>query len=527
MTQVVTNNTQTKKNKQKGLEIVLITIAALVTISIFLKAIIDLDIHYDTWWYHLPFAARIWGIVPQELFIGDEKWFEPRYQGFPLLAHFFQGFFWRLTGRVQSANLVCFFSLAIYLFWLKSYWQIPFYLSASAILAIPLVLAHSSSSFVDLPANIGASVLVMMTYLLYKRSRREPLRGAQLPSKRELLVMFLGAAIAANTKTQMQVLVFFICCFVVVRLIWLYFQQSQISTHHLLKIVPISILAAVLIFATPVKNIALYGNPFYPIKVEVAGIVLNHQLVPEAYQGGSRTQKWLRSIFEINSAHWSAEQRHEDPNRDLIGGFFGAYVIFNLLLLLGLSATEVWQNRQIPKAERSLDALTAMATIFIMSIVPANFPQSHELRYFMFWMISLVSLNLYLISRPQTRANIGRWLQPKYMGLVYLFFLTIVLSKIGGAYAKPSFYNLETQIALGVKPEFLSQIEPKERICLISRHSGNPIEALEAPMAALKWSFLYSYPFHPELDYSYSVKTAFDPHNCGGLKMIPENFEEE
>ena len=516
MTQVATKNNQPQKNKPKGLEIALTITAALVTTSIFFKAIIDLDIHYDTWWYHLLFAARIWGIVPQELFIGDEKWFEPRYQGFPLLAHFFQGFFWRLTGRVQSANLVCFFSLAIYLFWLKSYLQIPFYLSAIAMLAIPLVLAHSSSSFVDLPGNIGASVLVMMTYLLYKRS--------QLPSKRELLVMFLGAATAANTKTPLQLIVFFSCCFVVVRLVWLYFKESKSQTYHLLKIIAISLVAGILIFATPVKNIALYGNPFYPVKVQVAGIVLNHKLVPDAYQDGSRPQKWLRSIFEINAANWSAAQWDEDPNRNRTGGFFGAYVIFNLLLLVSLSATELWRNQKLPKTKHSKDATLALAIIAVVSLVPANFPQSHELRYFMFWMISLVSLNLYLIGRPQTQKNVWRWLQPKYLGLVCLVFLIIVLSKIGAAYGKPSFYNLETQIALGVRPEFLSQIEPEERICLVSRHRGDP---LEAPMAALKWSFLYSSPFHPELDYSYYIQTAFDPNNCGRLKIIPENFEEE
>ena len=514
MTQVATNNNQPQKNKPKGLEIALTITAALVTTSIFFKAIIDLDIHYDTWWYHLPFAARIWGIVPQELFIGDEKWFEPRYQGFPLLAHFFQGFFWRLTGRVQSANLVCFFSLAIYLFWLKSYLQIPFYLSAIAMLAIPLVLAHSSSSFVDLPGNIGASVLVMMTYLLYKRS--------QLPSKRELLVMFLGAATAANTKTPLQLIVFFSCCFVVVRLVWLYFKESKSQTYHLLKIIAISLVAGILIFATPVKNIALYGNPFYPVKVQVAGIVLNHKLVPDAYQDGSRPQKWLRSIFEINAAPWSVEQRHEDPSRDLIGGFFGAYVIFNLLLTIALSVQELWQNRQIPKAGRSIDARTALVTVLIMSIIPANFPQSHELRYFMFWMISLVSLNLYLISRPYQKQNRWRWLQPKYMGLVYIMFLTIVLIKIGGAYAKPSFYVLEKQIELGVKPEFLSPIQPNDRVCLVSKHIQKP---QEAAFVALKGVFLYSSPFHPELDYSYSVKAAFNPESCGDLKMIPDNID--
>ncbi len=178
------------KTGKPTIKLILQLIALVITIFIFLKAIIDVDVNYDSWWYHLPFSARIWGIVPKELFLGDDKWFEPRFEGFALLAHFFQGFLWRITGRIQSANLVSFFSLVIYLVFLKAYFKVPLYLSAIALLAIPLVFAHASSSFVDLPGNIGASILVMMTYRIYQQNR--------LPSKRELFVLFLGAAVAAK-----------------------------------------------------------------------------------------------------------------------------------------------------------------------------------------------------------------------------------------------------------------------------------------------------------------------------------------
>jgi hypothetical protein len=87
-------------------------------------------------------------------------------------------------------------------------------------------------------------------------------------------------------------------------------------------------------------------------------------------------------------------------------------------------------------------------------------------------------------------------------------------------YAKPMFYNLETQILRGVKPEFLSQIKPGDQVCLISKHIGE--NARTAPVAALKYSFLYSSHFHPELGYSYSIKTAFDPASCGNLHRIPK-----
>jgi hypothetical protein len=191
-----------KKNNINSLEVILSLLAIIICVAIFLKAIIDVDTNYDVGWYHLPFAARIWGIIPKSSF-SSENLVEYRFDGFPLLAHFFQGLFWKLTGRIQSTNLVGYFSLIVYLFFLRSYFKVPLYLSAIAILAIPAVLTHAATSFVDLPGNIGASVAVMMSYRFFTSS--------SLPSKKELLAAFLGAAMAANTKPQLTVLIVLLC----------------------------------------------------------------------------------------------------------------------------------------------------------------------------------------------------------------------------------------------------------------------------------------------------------------------------
>ncbi|WP_052055237.1 hypothetical protein [Myxosarcina sp. GI1] len=508
----VTSKNRHKKIEQKSLEIAFLAIATLVTISIFLKAIIDIDTNYDTWWYHLPFAARIWGIVPKEEFIPELN-LEYRFAGFPLLAHWLQGLLWFVTGRVQAANLVGLFGLIIYWFFLKIYFRVPLYLSAISLLAIPAVITHASTSFVDLPGNVGMSVLVMMTYLFYKEKR--------FLSFKDAVVMFLGAATAANIKPQLQPLTFLVCCAIALRFLWLYFKKTSTPKPKLVKVVPIALISSLLIFATPVKNIALYGNPFYPIKIQVAGVVLNHELVPDTYKEGNRPQKWLYSVLEIGTPpYWSTDQWNggNDKYMDRGGGFFGAYVVFNVLLLVGLFIYEFIQNRQLPKGETA--ARTALLTVLIMSIVPANFPQSHELRYFMFWMICLVSLNLCLLSRSQIDWQRWRWLQPRYMGLVYLVFLTIVLSKVGSFYGKPVFYSLEKHISTAVKPELLSQIQPQDNICLISKHGlVNPDRV---PFASIQHSFLYSSYFHSELDYSYSIRAAVDPNNCGDLKVVPK-----
>ncbi len=514
---MVETTKETEQNNQTqrfGIETILSAIATLVIISIFLKAIIDVDTNYDTSWYHLPFAARIWNIVSVEQFMPDLS-LQYRFMGFPLLAHWLQGLLWFITGRMQAANLVCFFSLIIYFVFLRTYFQVPLYLSTLSLLAIPLVLTHATSCYVDLPGNIGISVLVMMTYLLFKEK--------QLPSLRDGIVMFLGAATAVNIKPQLQPLTFLVCCVIGLRFLWLYFKQHSIPKPKLAKIVPIALIASLLIFATPVKNIVLHGNPFYPIKIQVAGIVLNHEFVPHAYQAGNRPQKWLDSVLEISSPPWwSTDQWNGGDNRymDRGGGFFGAYVIFNVLLLVSLSIYEFIQNRQLPQAERSMDVRTALITVLIISLVPANFPQSHELRYFMFWMICLVSLNLYLLSRSQINWQRWRWLQPKYMGLVYLFFLTIVLNKIGHFYGKPVFNSMEKQLSTAVKPELLSQIKPEAKICLNIKPALTNRE--EVPFESQQYAFYYSSYFHPELDYSYSIRAAINPENCGDRQIIPQ-----
>ena len=83
---------------------VLKAIAFLITISIFLKGIIDLDGTYDSLGYHLPFAARIWNIVPAEQFINMES----RFAGFPLLGEFFSGIFlvdYRTSSGSKSSRI--------------------------------------------------------------------------------------------------------------------------------------------------------------------------------------------------------------------------------------------------------------------------------------------------------------------------------------------------------------------------------------------------------------------------------------
>ena len=505
------------KTRRWGIETILSVLAIALVTGIFLKAIFDVDTNYDPGWYHLPFAARLGGIVPESMFVGDEKWFEPRFDGFPLLAHLLQGILWRITGRMQSTNLVGFCSIIGYLFFLNKFWQIPLYLSAIALFSVPLVLIHASTSYVDLIGNVGVSILVMTVYGFYKNSR--------LPSKSELFIACFGAAIAANTKTQLQPLVLVILLVAGVR-IGLLLWNHKVNSKQIFKISSVALLASLVIYASPIKNMALYGNPLYPIKVQIGNIVLNHKLSPEAYEEGNRQQNWLESVLGTNAPKfWSADQWSKDPSRSRRGGFFGLYVVFNVLLLWGFFVGEFVRNKTLPLKERSNEARIAVLTAIAMSLVPLNFPQSHELRYFMYWIITLVSLNLYLICLPHNKQLFGRWLQPKYMGLVFAVFLMIVLVRTDAAYAKPSFVSQEQYVKFGVRQAYLDQIRPNEKVCIIARHMGEDVQ--KQSVAALKYAFVHSAYFHPHRNNDYAIQIALDEQSCGDLRIIPNDVRPE
>ena len=131
---------------------VLRMISMTLLLSMSLKAVLEVSTEFDSWWYHLPWAANLWGIVTTEHYIWS-GYVQDRFSGFPLLVEFLQGFFWQITGRPEGANLVCLLSLMLYLAFLRTYFRIPVYLSSIALLAIPLVQTHATSTYADLPAN--------------------------------------------------------------------------------------------------------------------------------------------------------------------------------------------------------------------------------------------------------------------------------------------------------------------------------------------------------------------------------------
>lgn len=475
------------------LDYLLIAIALLLLLSLGLKAVFDIDRNFDTWAYHLPFAARLWGIIPDGAYQLDSYWL-PRYQGFGLLGEYLQGFFWWITGRPESANLVAYLSLPTYFFFLKKYFNVPFYLSAIGLLAIPLVQIHATAAYIDLPSAMAMAVLIMMTYRMYLSSA--PIKTT------DLLILFVAAAMAANMRLQFVPLVFAVLCFAAYPL-WKSWTETKRQAGGLAMVV--LLLALTVIFATPIKNLLLHGNPVYPVIVKIAGIELNHTETPPLEPelpgyGLARPMLWAYSVFEtIPKPYFDAWTigGGQKTVGDQFGGFFGAYVLFNILILAYLSY-----------ANWSRQTKAAVCLMILMSIMTAFMPSSPRLRYYMFWMIVLVSLNFYLIGSLANSASLAKWLNSRNIGLVSGLFLGVVIFNTHGVYARPFFYPFHEYYQKHVDFNLLKKIQDGDNICINIPHEHQ------------HWLFLYSSAFHEPLNYS--IKAGNSVEQCGAWKMLEE-----
>jgi hypothetical protein len=347
---------------------------------------------------------------------------------------------------------------------------------------------------------------MMMIYRFFSSS--------SLPNRKELLAAFLGAAMAANTKPQLTVLIALLWSIATIRLALLYVTYTKVNWRKYFSTLLLMAIASGLIFATPIKNVALYSNPVYPVKVQVAGIVLNHRATPETYSQGNRPQKWLQSILEINTPEWSADQFNRTNDKTLLdraGGFFGVYVIFNLFLLIFFNlkkhTLQLNENKQV-------NPNVALIIVLLASAFIANFPQSHELRYFMFWMITLVSLNLSIVAALSQNTIFG-WLKKEYIGLVSLCFLTIMCARIKSYYLIADFRTLEAYLKNIINIELLKEVSPNQQSCFISKYQYNSPSSVPP-----QHIFYYNAYFHPEIGFDYSIKTVENPKQCGESKII-------
>jgi hypothetical protein len=124
-------------------------------------------------------------------------------------------------------------------------------------------------------------------------------------------------------------------------------------------------------------------------------------------------------------------------------------------------------------------------------------PQSHELRYYLSWMIVLVALNLWLASRAEARGPGAR-----EVGIVAAAALAIVIASTRGAYVLPLGSTFEALVRAKVDPEAIAGLRDGERVCVRRE----------------PWNMAFAAVFHPPR--RYVVVEAEEPADCGGVRPL-------
>lgn len=464
--------------------------AVLLLLAIGLKAWFDIDTSWDTWAYHLPFAARIWGIVDVSQFVMFD-YFEARYAGFGVLGEYLQGALWTASGRPEAANFVGYGALLLFLLLLQRRYAVPVYVSVPALLAVPMIQAHAATAYIDLPGGLATAAVILLVYSIY--AEPGPVRRS------DVILLFVAAVCAANIRLNHMPVVALALLLAAPKLLPASLGERGTALGKRVFSVAALALALAVVFYTPLRNLIVHGNPVYPVAVKIAGVELNHtEVAPDEPEipglSMPRPLAWLASTLELvprpfYAGHWSIDQSATGN----LGGFMGAYVVVNLGLLAYLG----WRHR-------SRETAIAILVVLVMSLATAAMPNAARLRYYMYWMIVLVSLNLVLVSRL---AGLGRLLSAPWqrsIAVVAGIALLAVIVETRAIFVRPTFYSFQQLKGAKVAPSVIAGIGEGELVCVNLK----------------QWQYQFLFVDRFQSGKRYTVQQASDLSDCGTARVL-------
>ncbi len=331
---------------------------------------------YDSFVYHLPFAAARAG-VPLPYDMSDIV--RANFDAFPPLPELVQGVLWRITGSVNATGVVNFIAFAAFLIYAQTVFRAPFWLVALISLTAPLVLIHTTVDYIDLFGNAWLAISlssILFAYLFPERRSRAVVIGG-----------LAGLTLAAWSKYILVPLV--IVAFIVLAVMVLRSTTSfRFSRRQAAAVI---LVFAVLASAPYLKNLAVYGNPMWPVRVPIVGSIFPSLVDPSAegveqnrppqLRDAPQALVFVESLFEtrnplryVDRPRWILDQFQWGPaNAHRMGGFWG----IGAAIFLFLSAGMMIAFRRRAGIIASLAGLALLCFVGVL-------PQSNELRYFMF-----------------------------------------------------------------------------------------------------------------------------------------------
>jgi hypothetical protein len=237
----------------------------------------------------------------------------------------------------------------------------------------------------------------------------------------------------------------------------------------------------------------IHGNPVYPVGIQIGDITLNNAepIYKSPKIPGQNTPRfvlWLYSIFEfipmsLFFQHWVINAWWLWVGTRF-GGYFGAYVLFQLVFFCGLIKTNWSRDTKI------------LAILFIiMTAISSLMPSSQHVRYYMFWMIVLISINLHLVFKFTREGQVTKFFNLQSISFAACSALLVVVIFTKGVNVFPKFYSLDDFKSDYVKPKLLTSIKNNDGSCVSRR---------QVPLF-----YLYSSALNPPLKYPLTYCNRF------------------
>jgi hypothetical protein len=485
----------------------LLAAAFLLLVALAYKGWRDIDGAWDSTWYHMPFAALRVGLISQKQY-QISQWLSTYYDGFPELPDYLQGIAWRLTSRPQAANLVSLFALVCVTIFFRIRYKVPFGYIFVGLLGIPMVLIQSTSTYVDLFTNSFATIGIFTLFWMWMEPERF--------TTGDLLVVFASVAVAINSKPQFVAIGTLALAALLIgillnrqKLTCLRDQLRRATTGRRLLVVAACILCLCLAYVNPAKNLIKFHNPAYPAKANIG-----HWHLPGSYKVRSianyppyleqfpQYRRWIISIIEYDSFDgrnplWTNSDGDVGPRSAAhMGGAFGALVLFNLFFFLILQG----------KVRRRYGRKPA-AFLVIITVVTAVMPASQEIRYYMYWIMCLVALNLVLIEKGMTEPERGTFRLVSAAAMSS--FLIFVLCATGMQYVSSNGVSMESLVKEGQIERQLVQMNllDGEVVCVKGK---------------IPRTFFYAPIFNPKMEdkYHYGIIEFEDDKGCMGKRVL-------
>jgi hypothetical protein len=410
---------------EQGLGVLALFLLALVIVS----SVSRPHVSGDSWAYHLPFSARLWNIGGDASTFALSNELEPRFAGFPLLAEFLQGALWRLTGSINAITLLNSGGLLLFIVVAGKSLRVNLALLVFSTLSVPLVALHALSSYIDL----FVALCVCFQALAAERvavgyADVEHAHPDTIPRWEAIYVA--AAAAAGNSKVTGFLLSATISAFMLGYVVW---RRKALPPARLRRIALTTLIAALAAGGTMLKNTYRFSNPVYPTTVSVLGVQLpgpEHQYseyptYTESLGPIARPVNWLLSITEIDRKIRGVHTPYAPDSygagssvrygRARTGGYWGSLMIGTLLLAFVLVIMAA--RKRSKQLARHAFFLSLFACV---TLVGSFLPQSHELRYYLYWPVLLMVTVAILVRAAGLKGKARITLTLAYLGTLML-----------------------------------------------------------------------------------------------------------